>query len=81
MNSKGPVSQFLLDHFKHFNAAALVDAAREYDKQLADGKKMMINRPQVYRLRKQQKQPVEGYFFVTRDNEIKFKEVAPTETT
>ena len=42
MNSKGPVSQFILEHYKHFNAAALVDAASEYEKQLAGGKKMMI---------------------------------------
>jgi deoxyhypusine synthase len=32
----------MLDHYKHFNAAALVDAAHEYDNQLTGGKKMMI---------------------------------------
>jgi deoxyhypusine synthase len=32
----------MLNHYKHFNAAALVDAAREYENQLAGGKKMMI---------------------------------------
>jgi deoxyhypusine synthase len=32
----------MLNHYKHFNAAALVDAAREYENQLSDGKKMMI---------------------------------------
>jgi len=42
MNPKGPVSQFMLNHYKHFNAAALVDAAREYENQLAGGNKMMI---------------------------------------
>ncbi len=42
MNPKGPVTQFMLNHYKHFNAAALVDAAREYENQLAGGKKMMI---------------------------------------
>ena len=29
--NKGPVSQFLQHHFRHFNAAALVDAAKGYD--------------------------------------------------
>lgn len=42
MNPKGPVTQFMLNHYKHFNAAALVDAASEYDNQLVEGKKMMI---------------------------------------
>ena len=42
MNPKGPVTQFMLQHFKHFNAAALVDAASEYENQLDGDKKMMI---------------------------------------
>ena len=42
MSSKGPVTSFMLNHYKHFNAAALVDAAREYENQLIGGKKMMI---------------------------------------
>ncbi len=42
MQSKGPISQFLLEHFKHFNAATLVDAAQAYEEQLANGHKMMI---------------------------------------
>lgn len=42
MNHKGPVSQFIVDHYKHFNAAALVDAAQAYDAQLVAGNKMMI---------------------------------------
>lgn len=42
MNPKGPVTQFMLSHFKHFNAAALLDAASEYESQLARGNKMMI---------------------------------------
>jgi deoxyhypusine synthase len=42
MDKKGPVTQFMLRHYKHFNAAALVDAAREYEYQLKAGKKMMI---------------------------------------
>lgn len=45
------------------------------------GKKMLIKKPQVFRLYKQQKQPVNGYFFVTRDNEIRFKAVAKEELT
>ncbi len=36
------VSNFLKKHFKHFNAAALVDAAEGYKKHLADGNQMMI---------------------------------------
>jgi deoxyhypusine synthase len=42
MASKGPIGQFMLEHYKHFNAAALVDAAKGYEQHLADGKKMMI---------------------------------------
>jgi deoxyhypusine synthase len=36
------VTQFLKDHYKHFNAAALVDAAEAYKVHLNDGGKMMI---------------------------------------
>jgi deoxyhypusine synthase len=36
------VSNFLKKHFKHFNAASLIDAAEGYKKHLADGNKMMI---------------------------------------
>jgi deoxyhypusine synthase len=39
---KGPISQFLEKHFLHFNAAALVDAAKAYEAQLEAGHKMMI---------------------------------------
>lgn len=42
MNSKGPVSAFILHHYRHFNAAALVDAAKAYENQLDSGNKMMI---------------------------------------
>jgi hypothetical protein len=38
-------------------------------------KEMLIQKPLVYRLEKQKKQPVNGYFFVTRENEIRFKAV------
>ncbi len=42
MTQKGPVSQFMTDHFRHFNAAALIDAAKAYEAQLDMGNKMMI---------------------------------------
>lgn len=38
----GPVSEFLLHHFKHFNAATLVDAAIAYQQQVEGGHPMMI---------------------------------------
>jgi deoxyhypusine synthase len=41
MNSK-PISDFLDKYFLHFNAASLIDAADEYNNQLAKGNKMMI---------------------------------------
>lgn len=37
-----PITDFILEHYKHFNAAALIDAAKGYEKHLADGKKMMV---------------------------------------
>jgi deoxyhypusine synthase len=43
MTNKGPISQFMLHHYKHFNAAALVDAAVGYEKHLAEGKKMLVS--------------------------------------
>jgi len=42
MNKKGPISQFIVEHYKHFNAAALVDAAKDYEKHIDSGKKMML---------------------------------------
>jgi len=39
---RGPISEFMLKHYKHFNAATLVDAAKEYKSQLERGNKMMI---------------------------------------
>ncbi len=42
MENKGPVSKFIVEHYKHFNAATLVDAAKAYDRHIHDGKKMMI---------------------------------------
>lgn len=38
----GPVSQFIEHHFRHFNAAALVDAARGYRTHLEAGGQMMV---------------------------------------
>jgi deoxyhypusine synthase len=38
MQNKGPISNFIKEHYKHFNAAALVD----YEAQLDKGNKMMI---------------------------------------
>ena len=38
----GPVSQFIKHNFRHFNAAALVDAAEAYTKHLDQGGKMMV---------------------------------------
>lgn len=40
--SKGPISQFIEKYYLHFNSAALVDAAKGYEKQLQDGAKMMV---------------------------------------
>jgi len=42
MSEKGSISQFILEHYKHFNAAALVDAAKGYEEQLNSGNKMMV---------------------------------------
>ncbi|MFT6335173.1 MAG: deoxyhypusine synthase [Saprospiraceae bacterium] len=40
--TKGPISNFIEHHFRHFNAASLVDAAKGYETQLENGHKMMI---------------------------------------
>ncbi len=40
--NKGPVSQFIQHHFRHFNAAALMDAAKGYEAHMQAGGKMMI---------------------------------------
>jgi len=39
---KGPVSRFVAHHYRHFNAAALVDAAKGYESHLAAGGKMLV---------------------------------------
>jgi deoxyhypusine synthase len=40
--NKGPISQFIEKYYLHFNAAALVDAAKGYEEQLQNGAKMMV---------------------------------------
>ena len=40
--NKGPISTFISQHFKHFNAAALVDAAKAYESHLQANGKMMV---------------------------------------
>jgi deoxyhypusine synthase len=42
MSQNRPISSFIEKHYLHFNAAALVDAAKGYKKHIADGKKMMV---------------------------------------
>lgn len=42
MEKKGEITAFMLEHFRHFNAASLVDAAKGYEAQLEQGNKMMI---------------------------------------
>lgn len=39
---KGPISKFIKHNYRHFNAAALVDAAEGYEKHITAGGKMMI---------------------------------------
>jgi deoxyhypusine synthase len=39
---KGPVSKFIARHYRHFNAAALLDAAKAYESHLQAGGKMMV---------------------------------------
>jgi len=41
-DQNSPISEFMLKHFKHFNSAALVDAAQGYREQLDKGNKMMV---------------------------------------
>ncbi len=38
-----PISDFIEKHYKHFNAAALVDAAKGYNKHLAEDKRMLVS--------------------------------------
>jgi deoxyhypusine synthase len=43
MKNKGSISQFIEKYYLHFNAATLVDAAKEYNNQLKKGSKMLIS--------------------------------------
>src|SRR5271154_5100144 len=40
--SKGLVSRFLARHYRHFNSAALMDAAKGYEAHLKSGGKMLV---------------------------------------
>src|SRR6195952_2332775 len=40
--TRGPISLFIEKNYLHFNAAALVDAAKGYETHLNDGGKMMV---------------------------------------
>ncbi len=40
--TKKPISDFILHHYRHFNSAALVDAARAYVDLLSDDGRMMV---------------------------------------
>jgi len=42
MMKPGPISQFIAHHYRHFNSAALLDAARGYVKHLDAGGKMFM---------------------------------------
>ena len=42
MLTRGPISKFIEHHYRHFNSAALMDAAKGYEKHLAENGKMMI---------------------------------------
>src|SRR5437588_1519770 len=39
---KGQITEFIKHHYRHFNAAALIDAAEGYKRHLESGGKMMI---------------------------------------
>lgn len=41
--SKGPISTFLQTNFKHFNAAALIEAAQAYEQKLLEGHSMLVS--------------------------------------
>src|SRR3979409_563014 len=40
--NKGPVSEFIEHNYRHFNAAALMDAAKGYVTHIDEGGKMMV---------------------------------------
>ena len=41
--NRGPISQFMETHYRHFNAATVVDAAKGYEAHLAAGGKMLVS--------------------------------------
>jgi deoxyhypusine synthase len=41
-NNIGPISQFMNHHYRHFNAASMMDAVKGYEAHLASGGKMMV---------------------------------------
>jgi deoxyhypusine synthase len=41
-SSAGPISAFLTHHFRHFNAATVIDASQGYARHLTSGGKMLI---------------------------------------
>ena len=43
MDSSKPITSFIEKHYLHFNAAALVDAAKGYKAHKAAGKKMLVS--------------------------------------
>ena len=40
--SRGPITEFMLEHYKHFNAATMIDASRAWEEHLAKGGKMFV---------------------------------------
>ncbi|MFM8437542.1 MAG: deoxyhypusine synthase family protein [Candidatus Kapaibacterium sp.] len=42
MKTRGPISHFMEEHYRHFNAAAMMDAVTAYERHLDDGGTMMI---------------------------------------
>ncbi len=42
MTPRGPITEFMLEHYKHFNAATVVDASRAWEEHLAKNGKMFV---------------------------------------
>ena len=40
--TKGPISTFIQHHYRHFNAATVIDASKANERHLEDNGKMMI---------------------------------------
>lgn len=40
--TRGPITEFMLEHYKHFNAATVIDASRAWEEHLAEGGKMFV---------------------------------------